>query len=125
MFTFFTTIVYMNILIAVVSDEFEKVYDEQELALYKIRLPYIIKYWQHNESSIQVKNCVIVVPTNSEEKQEWTGWISVVKKQLAQTQKVFVEEMKDLKKSMIEHIDLADNKQLKKDTDIEGKIKEF
>jgi nitrogen fixation protein FixH len=28
MFTFFTTIVYMNILIAVVSDEFEKVYDE-------------------------------------------------------------------------------------------------
>jgi dolichol kinase len=25
---FFTTIVYMNILIAVVSDEFEKIYDE-------------------------------------------------------------------------------------------------
>ena len=42
---FFTTIVYMNILIAVVSDEFEKVYDSRHDALYQIRLPYIIKYW--------------------------------------------------------------------------------
>ena len=47
-FIFFTTIVYMNILIAVVSDEFEKVYEERALELYKIRLPYIINYWQLN-----------------------------------------------------------------------------
>ena len=67
-FSFFTTIVYMNILIAVVSDEFEKVYDERETALYKIRLPYIIKYWQYRPNEIAVQNCVIVVPNNSEEK---------------------------------------------------------
>ena len=42
---FFTTIVYTNILIAVVSDEFSRVYEERETILYKIRLPYIIQYW--------------------------------------------------------------------------------
>lgn len=43
---FFTTIVYMNILIAVVSDEFEKVYETKDELLLRKRLPYIIKNWK-------------------------------------------------------------------------------
>jgi hypothetical protein len=40
---FFTTIVYMNILIAVVSDQFEHIYEHREFELYRLRLPYILK----------------------------------------------------------------------------------
>ena len=49
---FFTTIVYTNILIAVVSDEFARVYQERDTIVYKTRLPYIIEYWEQNKASI-------------------------------------------------------------------------
>ena len=57
---FFTTIVYTNILIAVVSDEFSRVYEQRDTILYKTRMPYIIEYWDENKTSIQVQNFVVI-----------------------------------------------------------------
>jgi hypothetical protein len=42
-FAFFTTIVYMNILIAVVSDQFVRIYERKDYELNKRRLPYVLK----------------------------------------------------------------------------------
>jgi hypothetical protein len=91
---FFTTIVYMNILIAVVSDEFERVYEERRLALYKIRLSYIITMWQQlSNDKIKVDNFALVVPKTDESGDEWTGWISVVKKQISSMKNQLAEIM--------------------------------
>ena len=76
---FFTTIVYMNILIAVVSDQFERIYETKELELYKRRLPYIFKVTSKKDW-INLDQFVVVIPETEDDDDEWSGWISQVKK---------------------------------------------
>lgn len=70
---FFTTIVYMNILIAVVSDQFERIYETKELELYKRRLPYIFKVYKPD---IKLDQYIAVVPDTQDDHDEWSGWIA-------------------------------------------------
>ena len=69
---FFTTIVYMNILIAVVSDQFERIYETKELELYKRRLPYIFKVYKPD---IKLDQYIAAVPDTQDDHDEWSGWI--------------------------------------------------
>ena len=79
-FAFFTTIVYMNILIAVVSDQFERIFESKDLELLKRRLPYTLKV---SKKQINIRQCIIVVHEQDAEDSEWSGWISAFKKYIS------------------------------------------
>lgn len=95
---FFTTIVYMNILIAVVSDQFERIYETKELELFKRRLPYIFKVIR---KTIKLDQYLVIIPESEDDHDEWSGWISQVKKFLM-TNSVKINEKIDAMEKKIQ-----------------------
>ena len=99
---FFTTIVYMNILIAVVSDQFERIYETKELELYKRRLPYIFKVIKRK---IKLDQYVVVIPESEDDHDEWSGWIAQVKKFLVTNSIRINEKIDTMEKKILNNTD--------------------
>lgn len=87
----------MNILIAVVSDQFERIYETKELELYKKRLPYIFKVIK---KKIRLDQYIVVIPESEDDHDEWSGWISQVKKFLVTNSIKINEKIDDMEKKI-------------------------
>ena len=119
---FFTTIVYMNILIAVVSDQFERIYETKELELYKRRLPYIFKVYR---KKVKLDQYIVVIPETEDEGDEWSGWISQVKKFLVNNSLKINEQISSMKKEIQSSLEKKSQEQNEMITKADFKIQEL
>ena len=90
----------MNILIAVVSDQFERIYETKELELFKRRLPYIFKVLK---KKIKLDQYIVVIPETEDDHDEWSGWIAQVKKFLVTNSIKINEKIDNMKKEILSH----------------------